>query len=48
MEIGSGVDPNGIRYVELTQTDDIEWMHSEVNRFMKDNYIVKCPISVRG
>jgi hypothetical protein len=37
VEIHSGVDPNGIWYVELTQTDYIERMHSEVDRFMKDN-----------
>jgi hypothetical protein len=45
VEIHSGVDPNGIRYVELTRTDYIERMHSDVNCFMKDNYIAKYPIS---
>jgi hypothetical protein len=36
---------SGHMYVELTQTDYIERMHSEVNRFMKDKYTVKSPIT---
>jgi hypothetical protein len=33
--IASGADSNGVRYVELTQTDYIERTHSAVNRFSK-------------
>jgi hypothetical protein len=36
VEIAPSVDSNGVRYVELTQTDYIERMHPEANRFMKD------------
>jgi hypothetical protein len=45
IEVSSGVGANGFRYAELTQTDCIEHMHAEANRFLKDNYKVSCPIS---
>jgi hypothetical protein len=36
VEVSAGIDDNGARYVELTQTDYIERMYAEVSRFMKD------------
>ena len=45
VEVSAGVDENGVRYVELTQTDYIERMYAEVSRFMKDGYKVSCPIA---
>jgi hypothetical protein len=44
VEVSAGIDTNGIRYVELTQTDYIERMYAEVSRFFKEGYKDTCPI----
>jgi hypothetical protein len=45
VEVSADVDANGVRYVELTQSDYIERMYGEVSRFLKDGYKVTCPIA---
>ena len=45
VEVSACVDANGVRYVELTQTDYIERMYAEVSRFLKDGYKVTSPIA---